>query len=143
MKSAINRIRKQFPQVEQIVNATKPIRISVTAKDSAKASKKDPNNCALAVACKRQKLAEAVIIGIGVSYLISGDTATRYRTSHGVGREITSFDRHHDFAAGEDYLLASIKPQRKRTRKPSRGGRAHYGHIVHNHKTADIRTTEL
>jgi hypothetical protein len=44
----------------------------------------------------------------------------RYKTSVAVGREITSFDRHHEFATGNDYLLSNVPPS-SRLGRP-RGG---------------------
>lgn len=104
----LNTIQKQFPYVKQVVDADESIAISVEERDAKSGRKKDSNNCALAQACKRQHIADAAIIGISISYLIKGDTAVRYKTSQGIGREITSFDRHQDFAAGKDYVLSKI-----------------------------------
>ncbi len=106
----LGRIRKSFPQVEELRDATSGIVINVTEKDSQTARKKDPEDCALARACMRQNLADGAIIGIGYSWLIKGKVATRYKTTTTVSREITSFDRHHDFAPGKDYMLSRISP---------------------------------
>ncbi len=137
--SALNKIQKLFPQVEEVVDSTKTVAISVKENDSKKATKKDPYSCALARACVRQKIADAAIIGIGYSYLIKGRKATRYKTSTSVGREITSFDRHHDFAAGNNYLLSKISPTNRldKIRKTTkRSGRKHKQII---HRTSNIR----
>jgi hypothetical protein len=107
---AMDRIRKLFPQVTQIIEAKEPLVISVIEEDALKGRKKDPMGCALVRACKRLHLAEGAIIGLGNSYLIKGNIATRYKTSGTVSREITSFDRHQDFAPGKDYRLSAISP---------------------------------
>lgn len=99
-----------FPLLEEVVDATEGVTVSVNRADSSGGRKKDPKSCALARACVRSKICDAAVIGIGNSYLIKDNIATRYKTSIGVGREITSFDRHQDFATGKDYLLSKIAP---------------------------------
>ena len=108
--SALTTVRNYFPNVEKVVDATESITINVTKRDSKTSTKRDPSNCALVHACKRLHIADSAIIGISFSYLIKGSTATRYKTSVGVGREITTFDRHHKFAAGENYRLSRVNP---------------------------------
>lgn len=111
--NALSRIRKHFPVVNHVMDATESIVIAVSEKDNTKSRKKDPENCAMATACKRSGIADHAIIGIGYSWLIKGDVATRYKTSNTVGREITSFDRHKDFAVGINYRLSKIAPCNK------------------------------
>lgn len=106
--SALNTVKKLFPQVKKVVDATKTIYVSVSKADSKLGRKKDFANCALAKACLRQRVAEGAIIGLSFSYLIKGNIATRYKTSQTVSREITSFDRHQDFAAGKNYCLSKV-----------------------------------
>lgn len=108
---ALRRLRKFWPNVNKIVEARQPLLISVTEEDSKQGRKKDPAGCALVRACQRLKIAEHALIGIGNSYLIKGNVATRYKTSNTVSREITSFDRHQDFATGRDYRLSAISPK--------------------------------
>lgn len=128
-----------------VKDAKSPLVITVTKADSAGGSKKDPNKCALAKACIREKHADGAIINIGVSYIIKGKVATRYLTSAAVGREITSFDRHHDFAAGKNYRLAAVSPGRELGVRP-RGGvnpKPKGGKLpttVLRHRTTRIRT---
>lgn len=146
--SALNMVKKQFPQVEEVVDATKPIRVSVTKRDSNEGRKKKPNDCALARACRRELKADGAIINVAFSYVIKGKTATRYETSACVAREITSFDRHQDFAPGDDYLLAAVTPCKRLGQDPRRGrGGSHTPkktHLaVHKHQTADIRVRDF
>ena len=98
--SAVFRVRKYFPQVNQVVDAKDTIEVSVTKKDSKSAKPKNPSQCALAQACCRELKADGAIINLGYSYVIKGEVATRYTTSVAVGREITSFDRGGEFEAG-------------------------------------------
>lgn len=144
-KNVLTRLRKHFPGVKKVVDATESITVSVTKADSDTGRKKDPSNCALAKACVRQG-ADGAVINIGYSYIIHGDTATRYKTSNTVGREITSFDRHQDFAEGRDHLLSKVSPAERLGRKNKGGGHTrnkewHKAHI-HHHKTARIRVAK-
>lgn len=147
-KNALTRVRKYFPGVTKVVDATQSVTIAVKKRDSIQGRKKDPAHCALAKACRRIPGVTGAIINIGSSYLIKGDTATRYITSQTVGREITSFDRHQDFAAGGDYRLSVVSKSRRLGKRPEK-----YGDgprlttkpdtaIVHNHRTSKIRVSK-
>lgn len=142
--NALIRIRKHFPNVNHVKDATKSILVTVADKDSKTSTKKDPEHCALANACKRLKIADHAIIGIGYSWLIKGDVATRYKTSTAVGREITSFDRHQDFAAGQDYRLSRPAKSAQLGKKPgpsTSGPKTTTKDWPHRiHRTANIRT---
>lgn len=126
-------VRRMFPNVTSAVDAAAPIEISVNRKDCKSAKKFDPTECALARAAKRELHVEGVIIGIGSSYIIKGDTAVRFDTPQSVKREIVSFDRHGDFAPGEYYLTPKCPSNRFGVtyhRKDKTGG---------NHKVQRIR----
>jgi hypothetical protein len=97
-------ISRLFPTVKIVQDAKDAIELSVNRKDCKEATKMDPTNCAMARAARRELKADAAIIGISTSYIIKGDTATRYATPESVKREIVSFDRHSDFAPGDYYL---------------------------------------
>ncbi len=136
-------IKRDFPLVTRIIDAKETIDITVELQDAVKGRRKDPEQCALAKACVRQKIADAAIIGIGYSYLIKGNTATRYKTSAAVAREITSFDRHQDFAAGRNYKLSRVSPKARLGVKPPPKSGPHTGTrepipMVY-HKTANVR----
>lgn len=142
--SSLNTIRKQFPEVERVRDSRRTIVIRVKPIDTTSGRKKDPESCALVRACVRERIADAAIIGIGHAWLIKGKVATRYKTSVGVGREITSFDRHQDFAPGTDYKLSKIPPSArmgkyKGERGPHKAVRDVSKTVVHKHHTADIR----
>lgn len=135
------RIRDNFPKVTTVKDATKSLAVTVTPGDSVSGKRKNAEECALAHACKRQRIADGAIIGVGFSWLIKGDTATRYKTSIGVAREITSFDRHHDFAPGEDYVLSKVAPAAKLgvRNNPIHGKHTGKGDKRIVHRTAFIR----
>ncbi len=140
--SALAQIRKHFPQVLRVRDAKATITVQVKPIDTKTGRKKDPAGCALVKACKRENIADGAIIGVGNSWLISGTTAIRYKTSTAVGREIVSFDRHGEFAAGADYKLSKIAPSmRLGKRTPYKcGPRLTKRHSTHRvHRTANIR----
>ena len=134
------RIIRNFPQVRKVQDATKTIAVRVLKRDSQVGKKKAPAACALARACVRERIADGALIGIGVTWLIKGSIATRYKTSVGVSREITSFDRHQVFAEGSDYKLSKISPS-NRLDVPRSGKHSGLRHGTEQtpHKTADIR----
>lgn len=146
----INKLHKLgFTYVTRIKDADEPIWVKVTKWDTQTGKKKDQGQCALARACVREKQADGAVINIGTSYIIKGNVATRYKTSTGVGREITSFDRGAGFEPGEDYLLSAMPPTTRLDAprrdnpfvkgagkpKPSRP-------VVHRHHTENIRVNK-
>ncbi len=140
------RIKKHFPQVTRVVDSKISILVTVSKADTTSGRKKDPEQCALAKACVRQKLADGAIIGLTRSFLIRGGTAIRFMNAEAISREITSFDRHHDFAAGRNYRLAKICPKATieavQERDKRRCRTKHYDPTkkYEVHKTAFVRT---
>lgn len=126
-------------------DANRSILLTVTDADNAVGRKKEAKNCALAKACVREGKADGAIIGISFSYLVKGTTATRYRTSVTVSREITSFDRHQHFEPGRNYRLGKIGPTTRlgrsvdRTKYPTKNKRKMRKGLEHTHRTANIR----
>jgi len=105
-------VNRHFPNVTKVRDATSPLMIEVTPTDMKTSKRKDMEQCAMAVACKRAYKADGAIIARSVAYLIKGDLAVRFRVPISVMREITSFDRGGTFDPGE-YLLAV--PQTSKT----------------------------
>lgn len=140
-QTILNRIKKHFPAVEDVVDAKAPVFVEVLPEDGRIGRKKDPEGCAFARACLRKHLADGCIIGIAYSYLIKGSVATRYMTPETVGREITSFDRHQDFAEGQNYRLSAVTPsarleaKRKRKRGVKNGSQADVDSRRRHHTT--------
>lgn len=145
--SILAKIKRQFPDVTEVVDSKESITISVTQRDATGATKKDPNSCAMAKAVCRQEHLDGAIIGLTKSYLIKGKKAVRYSTPVTVAREITSFDRHHDFREGTDYRLSRVSNCERigswKTRSESykQSGHKHVElQYTHQHHTSDIRT---
>jgi hypothetical protein len=138
-KNALSRVRRYYPKVSRVVDATKPIKVNVKSCDVSGARKKDPTSCALARSFVREQDCDGAIIRAFIAYLIKGDTATRYIIPHSVSREIVSFDRHKDFRTGE-YQLSAIHnwlrlgaKGRPQGRKDGNGGRKHRKPLVVKH----------
>lgn len=113
----LRRLQRLWPEVDTVEDAQENVIISVLAEDQ-KATRSDPGDCALARACVREGIADVALIGKGISYLIKGNLATRYMTPETVAREIVSFDRHGDFAAGRDYHLGKVSPSARFGHRP-------------------------
>jgi len=104
-KCALARVRRYFPQVEEVEDGLKSIEVEVTAKDSKSAAVRNHEGCAMAVACKRLTKADGVIVSISTAYIIKGKTAIRYEVPMAVQKEIVSFDREAGFAEGKYHLI--------------------------------------
>ncbi len=139
--NALTRVRRFFPNVERVRDSRRTVQVRVKDIDTKSGKKKDPAGCALARACVREHIADGAIIGLGYSWLIKKNVATRYKTSVGVAREVVSFDRHQDFAAGVDYKLSKVGPSQRMGQYKGPGGphktkRVSYDRV---HKTANVR----
>lgn len=139
-----------FHWVTKVKDADEPIWVKVTKGDTTTGKQRDHTECALARACVREKNADGAVINVGTSYIINGNVATRYLTSVGVGREITSFDRGSGFEPGEDYLLAAVSPASRMDAKDRHGplnggaGKPRSGRTaVHRHTTENIRVNRV
>ena|SRR2546428_357839 len=133
-------INKMYPQVKKVYDSNRTIHIEVKDIDCTSGKPNEPDECALAKAIKRQYRSSGAVIGLTHTYIIRGDKAFRFNTSAGVQREITSFDRHKDFASGV-YTIGKIAPtarlnSRKRVEKRKGGDR----HMQRSRTTTRIRT---
>jgi len=110
MATALQVVRKFFPNVKSVKDATSNARIEVTKADEANSKKKSHKTCAMAVACKRKFHLDGVIISANMGYLIKGTQARRFELPPSVRSEVVSFDRGGGFEPGE-YELS--KPSHK------------------------------
>lgn len=102
-------INKMYPNVKKVYDSNRTIHIEVKDEDCKTGQPNEPDECALAKAIKRQYRSNGAVIGLTHTYVIKGNKAFRFHTSTGVQREITSFDRHKDFASGV-YTIGKIAP---------------------------------
>lgn len=117
--SALNNVRKFYPNVIQVKDATKNLSIEVSPADAKSKAVRNHKECAFAIACKRNYIADAAIISIKTSYLIKDNIAYRYITPTSLAREITAFDRDSFFDPGEYHLQRPSKQQKLGARKPT------------------------
>lgn len=144
MKGSLGIVKKFFPKVTKVTDATENSFIEVTAKDAASKAVRDYGACVMAVACKRKLHLDGVIIARSVAYLVKNGEATRYLLPPSVSREIVSFDRGAGFETGR-YELAKVgKSQRQGARKrndldPNRH-HENKGKTKFKHVTTNIRS---
>lgn len=142
--TSIDNVRRFFPSVKTVKDATDTIEIEVTRADTAVSKMRKHNGCAMAVACKRKLQLDGVVISRAIAYLIKGRIATRYSVPQAVVREVVSFDRGAGFAPGA-YSLAPINASHALGARAKRSSvdRAQPGNGKKRkkpHYTMDVRT---
>ena len=138
---ALRKVRKFFPQVESVRDATKPINIEVSAHDSNHAKLKDHNHCALAVACEKKMHADGVIISVKTAYVVKGKRAIRYKLLETTAREVVSFDRKGGFEPGT-YSMKPPPPVSRLGVKTDKPSGLHTSSVKSKaHITTNIRTS--
>ena len=137
--SIMSALRKQFPNLREVRDATKRLAIEVTPRDESAAKKKHHKECAMALACRRKMNLDGVLISRSRAYLVKDNVATRYDLPIAVQKEVISFDRGGGFDIGGYELL---KPGHKLGETHGNGG----GHAstakmrAPRHLTGKIRT---
>lgn len=141
---ALGIVRKFFPNVTSVTDATKPVTIEVTKRDAASEGKKDHKACAMAVACKRKLHLDGVVISRSVAYLVKDAVATRYGVPEQVAREVVAFDRGGAFEPGEYRLDKPTRIKLLGAAKDADGRPEHSktkaGRGEPHHMTTNIRT---
>lgn len=96
-----------------IVDSKKSLKITINKNDIDMANPKEPADCAIARACRRELHVKEARIHLGRVYLRSNEgNWVRYMTLPALRNEIIAFDRGGTFAPGE-YTLKSIPPSHK------------------------------
>lgn len=99
---------------KKVVDASGPLKITITSRDAALGKNKDPGACAAARAIIRgykDEGAKAARVHIGRTYIEYDDKWVRYKTPNSLKTEIVSFDRGSkpEFMTG-DYKLLRMAP---------------------------------
>lgn len=97
---------------KKVVDAKKPLYISISKADATKGKTKDPAACAAARAIVRTVAdAKSARVHLGRTYIEYPDKWVRYKTPDGLKVEIVSFDRgtNAEYAEG-DYTLYAPSP---------------------------------
>jgi hypothetical protein len=137
---ALQNVRKFFPDVKFVEDADSSIKVEVTPRDVATSKRKAHSECAMAVACKRSKHVDGVIIATSTAYLVKGDTAKRFYVPTSVAREVVSFDRGSEFMPGEYELRAPGPTEQLGRQTGGHAGREGHGKpIIHRHMTSNVR----
>jgi hypothetical protein len=143
MPSALSIVKRFYPQVKHVKDATEDFEVEVTARDNSTAAVKNHKKCAMAVACERRRGIDGAVISIHNAYLVKGDEATRLMVPESVSREVVSFDRKGGFATGTYALKKPDKWHRlgyRHTSKRDRQTDTRKRSRTAQHITADIRT---
>lgn len=138
--TALNLVRKFYPDVQSVKDSNRNIIIEVSHKDTQSTAVKNHKECAMAVACKRQLKADGVIVCLSTSYIIRGKHATRYKNNETVSREVISFDRKAGFEPGLYGLSRVPKSSKLGTNngKHGKGKEKHYP-AKNRHITQNVR----
>lgn len=94
---------------KKIVDAKKALVLEILPSDVKRGLTKDPTACAAAIACIRQTNAISARVHVSRTYVEFEDKWVRYGSPVSLRTEIVSFDRGHEFEAGE-YRLSPIVP---------------------------------
>lgn len=139
MPGAIVMVKKYFPNVVTVRDATRNVAIAVTERDERESQKKAHTSCAMAVACKRVLGLDGVIVSVTKAFLIKGAVAIRYDLPPSVSREVVSFDRGAGFLPGE-YALSKPAHRLGRKRGTKTDSKAGVRKREYVHMTEGIRT---
>jgi hypothetical protein len=105
-------MRVQEIDGKPVFDAKKPLILTVNRNDVAKADAKEPADCAVARACRRELHAKEVRVHLGRVYVrLNEGNWTRYITPKAMRSEIIAFDRGGAFEPGE-FRLAAPEPSK-------------------------------
>ncbi len=98
-----------------VIDAKQPIRITITKNDVARADPKEPADCAVARACRRQLHAIEARVHLSRVYVrLNKGNWARYATPKAMRSEIIAFDRGGQFEPGE-FELQPVPPSQALT----------------------------
>ncbi len=127
-----------------VINAKKPIKMTVTKADCKNGDPKHPDTCAAARCLMREMHASEVRVHLSRVYIkTTPDKWVRYVTTKALRTEIVAFDRGGAFAPGTYHLQGVRKSLRSRApKKPYRkpGSRPQNGNRNKRHVVTDVRT---
>jgi hypothetical protein len=101
----------------KVVDAIKPLDVTITPRDIRDGDNKDPRACAAARALKREQGATDARVHIGRTYLKIENQWIRYFTPQAMRTEIITFDRGGQFMPGT-YRLTPPPPSERLGKRP-------------------------
>lgn len=121
-----------------VFDAKKGITLHVNKNDVDKADPKEPADCVVARACRRELHAKEVRVHLARVYVrMNEGNWTRYRTPPAMRSEIIAFDRGGAFAPGE-YQLQPLPPSEAKGNKRKRPGPRKNRKIVQKRKAPHV-----
>lgn len=99
----------------KVVDAKKPMTLTITKKDVQVGNTKDPAACAAAQCLKRMPEVEQARVHIGRTYLKMNGAWYRFKTSEALRTEIVAFDRGGTFEPGA-YSIVPLSPAEREKR---------------------------
>jgi hypothetical protein len=123
---------------KKVIDANKPLHISVSKQDASAGKTKDPGKCAAARAIIRTIAdAKSARVHLGRTYVEYPDRWVRYMTPNSLKLELVSFDRgaRAEYAAGA-YTLRAPAPTARLGARPkpaSKSGKRRRPHIARIH----------
>lgn len=132
-----------------IINATEPLELEIVSSDIDKADRKEPLDCVVARACRRELKAKEVRVHLSRIYIrFGGGSWQRFMTPAAMRADIIAFDRGGTFPPGK-YVLNP--PPANRPTGKRMGGEPKHNHARKNpnrkkrvrayHVTEDVRST--
>lgn len=123
-----------------VVDARRPLTITIKHQDVTKYGVKDPTCCAVARACKRKLHAEARVV-LSKVYIKKGGRWLRYQIPPSIRSEIIAFDRGGTFEAGT-YTISPVPPSAKLGLRRSTGPKKSRGKKRKSyHTVVNVRAT--
>lgn len=92
-----------------VVDAKRPLLLSISPLDVKRGKTKKPEACAAALALRREAHCKTARVHLGRTYVETPKAWVRYQTPRSVRTEIISFDRGASFAPG-DYTFSPLAP---------------------------------
>jgi len=112
-----------------IIDAKRPLTLNIKVPDIEKADPKEPLDCVVARACRRQLHVKEARIHLNRVYLRSNNgNWVRYEAPRSLRAEIIAFDRGGTFEPGD----FELKPPRVRTTGKRQGGKSRFKHARNN-----------
>ncbi len=96
-----------------VQNATSTVMLNVTKGDVSNSKRRKPDNCAAAMACRRQLKCTDARIHLGRVYLRFNGHWKRYGTSPALRGQVVAFDQGGRFQPGS-YILYAMQPSKRK-----------------------------
>lgn len=101
---------------KDVIDAVKPLSVTITAGDLAKAQPQDPTACAIAQSLRREKGVTRVSVGASMVYVVfatDSSKVVRYALSNNERALIKAFDKQGQFPCGYRVRLEPVPASRQ------------------------------